>query len=199
MRNRKLSTKFVVKVGILSTLGFLLMLIRFPLPFLPPFLTLDASDLAAVISGITMGPLAALLTQLVMNLVKFIVDSRTGGVGELANFLIGSSFVVPLSYIFRKKQDKIGFIFGSIVGIVSMVVFASVLNYFFLVPFYAALFGGMDLVIAASQAVNSNIDNIGSLILFGIVPFNIIKGIFASVLGYFVYVALEPALKRYFN
>ena len=191
MSKSKFSTRTMVLIGILASVSFLLMQFEFPLPMFPPFLMIDASDLPSVIASLSMGPAAAVLIQFIKNVLKFIINSKTAGVGELANFFIGVLFVVPLGLVYRKLPNLKGYIIGVIAGTVSMSVFAAILNYTILIPFYATLFGGMEVIIHLCTAVNSNITDLKTIILFAIIPFNILKCFMISILGYFTYRALR--------
>ncbi|REH92091.1 riboflavin transporter RibU, partial [Staphylococcus felis] len=51
-------TQKLIVVGMLSAISFILMFIKFPLPFLPPYLTIDLSDVPALIATFTFGPVA---------------------------------------------------------------------------------------------------------------------------------------------
>ena len=102
-----LSTSMLVKISILSAIGYILMFISIPLPMLfPNFLKIDISDLPALLGGISLSPMAGVTIAFLKNLLQFLTGmSSTSGVGEFANFLIGGSFVFTVSYIYFKKRD----------------------------------------------------------------------------------------------
>ncbi|MDU7560516.1 MAG: ECF transporter S component, partial [Finegoldia magna] len=85
------STQTMVKISILGAISALLMIFKFPLPFAPPFMTVDIGDLGVLISGFALGPVAGVLTSAVKILLNFIINgTTTGGVGELSNFILSS-------------------------------------------------------------------------------------------------------------
>ena len=45
-------------------------------------------------------------------------------------------------------------------------------------------------------AVNSSIKSVGTLVMYAVVPFNLLKGIVDSVLTYLLYKRVEPILFR---
>ena len=196
--SRKMSTSTMVKIGILGAVSFLLMLVEFPLPLFPPFLKIDASDLPSIVATMSLGPVAGVMVQFIKNILRVILGSMTGGVGELANFLIGSLFVVPLGLAYKKLPNIKGYIVGAVIGTISMSVFAAFLNYAFLIPLYATLFGGMEVIVNMSIAVNPNLTDLRALVIFGIIPFNLIKCVAISILGYFTYRGLmrTPIFKK---
>ena len=85
---QKNKSKFIAKVGVLSALASAIMFIEAPLPFMPPFLKLDLSEIVVLLGAFALGPLAGVTIELVKNLVH-LPFTMTGGVGELANFFVG--------------------------------------------------------------------------------------------------------------
>ena len=180
MQQTMKSTKFLtvstlVKISILSAIGYILMFISVPLPMLfPEFLKIDISDLTALLGGISLGPMAGITIAFLKNLLQFITGmSTTGGVGEFANFLIGGSFVFTVSYIYSKKRNIQGVIIGLVSGIVVMTVVGCIANYFIILPFYAWIGWSIDAVVSMGAAINPAIDSKMSFIIWMIAPFNI--------------------------
>ena len=59
-KTKILSTSALVKISILSAIGYILMFISIPLPMLfPDFLKIDISDLTALLGGISLGPMGS--------------------------------------------------------------------------------------------------------------------------------------------
>lgn len=50
-----------------------------------------------------MGPACGVLVCLIKNLLHLTISS-TGGVGELSNFILGVSFVLPAGLIYKHKR-----------------------------------------------------------------------------------------------
>ena len=196
-KSRKISTRAVVKVGLLSAVAFLLMFVEMPIPGLfPDFLKIDISDMPALIAGLAMGPAAGICVEIVKNFLHTIVATTTGGVGELANIVVGSAFVVATSLVYRNKRNIKGLIIGFVCGTIAITLVGSVVNYFFLLPFYGQLMG-MDAIIAIGKAVNPNVHNLATFVLWFIAPFNIIKGVMISVLSIPLYKKLERVIKEH--
>lgn len=202
MQQTMKSTKFLtvstlVKISILSAIGYILMFISAPLPMLfPEFLKIDISDLTALLGGISLGPIAGITIAFLKNLLQFITGmSTTGGVGEFANFLIGGSFVFTVSYIYSKKRNIQGVIIGLVSGMVVMTVVGCVANYFIILPFYATIGWSIDAVVSMGAAINPAIDSKMSFIIWMIAPFNILKSGLMSLLTLPVYKKTEKILK----
>ncbi|RKD23579.1 Riboflavin transporter FmnP [Caminicella sporogenes DSM 14501] len=166
----------MVKISFLSVLSFIIMLIEIPVPFFPGFLKIDLSDVPALVAGFTLGPIGGILVEFIKNLLHFIIKTDTGGVGEFANFLIGIALVIPSATMYRiKRVRKMAFL-GMGLGIILMGIVGALANYYILIPFYAKMMP-IEQIIAWSSAANGAIRDLKTLILYGILPFNIIKGI----------------------
>ena len=136
-----MKTSTLVKVGVLSAIGYILMFISVPIPMLfPDFLKIDISDITPLIGAISLGPIYGIVISFLKNLLQFITGmSTTGGVGEFANFLIGSSFVFIASFIYSKEKDIKGLIKGLVFGIITMIIVGCLANYFIILPFYSTI------------------------------------------------------------
>ena len=196
-KTKILSTSALVKISILSAIGYILMFISIPLPMLfPDFLKIDISDLTALLGGIALGPMAGVTRAFLKNLLQFVTGmSTTGGVGEFANFLIGGSFVFTVSYIYSKKRNIQGVIIGLVSGIVVMTVVGCIANYFIILPFYATIGWSIDAVVSMGAAINPAIDSKMSFIIWMIAPFNILKSGLMSLLTLPMYKKTEKILK----
>lgn len=195
--NRVFSTSTLVKVGILSAIGYILMFISVPIPVLfPDFLKIDVSDLPALLGGITLGPTAGVIIAFLKNLLQFITGmSTTGGVGELANFIIGGSFVWTVSYIYSKKRETKDLIIGLLLGIIVMTIVGCLSNYFIMLPFYSTIMP-IEAVIEMGAAINPAIVNKLSFVIWIIAPFNILKATIMSLLTLPMYKKTEKVLNR---
>ena len=155
-----------VTIGMLSSIAFVLMLIKFPLPGFPVFLQIDFSDVPPLIAAITMGPIAGITVEFFKNLLDWIFSGTPTGipVGHMANFATGVLFILPVYYIYKKFTSLKGLAFGLVVGTVTMSVGMSILNYIAFLPMYTYLLGWGTF-------------DMKETIILGILPFNVIKGI----------------------
>lgn len=194
---RMFSTSSMVKIGMLAGVGTVLMLLDFPLPIFPNFLKFDLSDVPAVIGAFAMGPAAGVAIEFLKNLLKIMVRSNTGGVGELANFLVGAAFVLPLALFYQKWPDRKGVLWGSAAATIIGAVVAGVLNYFVFIPAYAVVLGyPVDAFVDLAAKVNSAVVDLRTMVAFAIVPFNLLKGLVISVCSFALFKALQPVFKR---
>lgn len=195
LKNRT-KIELIAKVAVLSALAGLFMYIEFPLPFMPPFLKLDISDIPALIGSFALGPVAGITIELIKNLIHLPVTSSLG-VGELANFVVGSFFVATAGYIYRFRKSKGGAVAGMAAGTLVMTAVASIINYFVMLPFYAALFHiSLNDIVVMSSKLNGLVSDMRSLIVFAFVPFNIFKGIVISLVTALLYKRVSHLLHR---
>jgi len=188
----------MVKIGMLAGIGMVLMLLDFPLPLFPSFLQIDLSDVPAVIGAFSMGPAAGVMIELLKNLLKIIVGSNTGGVGELANFLVGAGYVLPLALVYQRWPNRQGVLWGSITATVGAAVFAGVLNYFIFIPAYAVVLGfPVEVFVDTAALVNSAVVDLRTMVIFAIVPFNLIKGVIIAVASLTVHRVLRPLWDKF--
>ena len=122
------TTKKMALMGVITALSVILYFIEVPLPFIAPdFYKLDLSDIPIMIGSFILGPVAGGIMELVKNLIHLLI-TRTGSVGELANFAIGCAFILPASIIYKYKKT----VHGAIVGLaVSMTFVGKVISLLF--------------------------------------------------------------------
>lgn len=187
----------LVKISLLVAMSFILMLFEFPIPGFPPFLKLDLSDLPALIGAFALGPVAGVIVEggkVILHIA--IKGSSTAGIGDLANFLVGGSFVFVASVMYHKNKTKKNAVTGLVLGTLAMAIVGAVFNYFVLIPLYAKMFGGMDAIIGMSAGSNSAIGSLAGVIALGIVPFNLLKGAIVSVITFASYKKVSPLISK---
>ncbi|WP_153732193.1 ECF transporter S component [Sporosarcina obsidiansis] len=181
MNNKKL--RKLILVAILGSISTVLMQFNFPLPALPGFLKIDFSEIPAVMAIMTMGPVAGIGVELLKNVMHwFLSGSPTGvPVGEIANFVTGVLFIMPIYWIFMKYRSAKGLTAGLIAGTTAMAVGMSLLNYLVFLPMYTYFLG--------MPAVTGNA--LYQMIILGILPFNLIKGVMLLVISLMLYRSME--------
>ena len=177
--------RMISLVGVFAAISAILMFIEVPIPFLPPFLKIDLSGVPILIMGFLYGPVPAVCVTIVKDLVH-LLSTQTGGVGELADMLVLSSFAVVSSLIYRKFSSRKGVALSVGCGVVTITVIGSLANKFMLIPFYSKVMP-LDAIIDACHAINPMIDSMDAYVLFGAAPFNLIKGIILSALTLLLY------------
>ena len=185
-------------IGLFSAVSGVLMLFEIPLFFAPAFYKIDLSEIPVLMSAFYLGPVAGVVTELFKIIVKIMLKGTTTAfVGDFANFVIGCSFVLPAAIIYHIKKNKNTALIGMAAGTVCMSVFGSLFNAVYLLPTFAVQFGlPLDVIIAMGTAINPAITSVSTLVLFAVVPFNILKGVVVSILTFFLYKRVECVLFR---
>lgn len=200
MNTRKIfNIKTMAKISFLAAIAFILMYFDFPIPFLAPtFYKIDFSEVAVLVGGFALGPLAAMIIEgLKIFLYVLFKGTGTAYVGEFANFLIGCALVVPASYYYQKNRSKKNAVIGLIIGSILMTVTGLILNYFVLIPAYSIFFGlDLDTIIKMGAAIIPIINDKFSFVLLATTPFNIVKAVVVSVLTILLYKHISPLLKK---
>ena len=175
------STRNLTRLSLLSVIAFLFMYIEFPLAFIaPPFIKIDLSDIPALIGGFAMGPVAGITIELVKCILTFFVrGTTTGGVGELSNFIVGALFVGLSAKFYSERRTYRGAVVGLMLGVVGMTVVATLSNYFVVFPLYGKIMP-MDAIINMGRAVTPRVNTLWDLMIYCIVPFNLVKGLIIS-------------------
>lgn len=184
-----LNARSIAQIGMLSAIAAILMLFEFPLWFAPPFYQIDLSELPVLIGGFALGPIAGVLIELVKNLLKVaITGTTTGGVGELANFIIGCAFVLPSSIYYKRHKTRKSAAISMVIGTISMTILGCFINAYILLPFYANAFGmPIDALIEMGTAINPNITSFTTFVILAVAPFNLLKGTIVSLLTFLIY------------
>ncbi|AOY75720.1 ECF transporter S component [Clostridium formicaceticum] len=194
-KNKVFTTNNLVKMSVLTVIAYILMFVHFPLPIFPGFLKIDVSDVPALIGGFALGPVAAIVITFVKNILHFLTKTSTGGVGELSNFIVATSYVVPAAMIYHLKKDKTHALVGVLVGTITMTIAGALSNTYLIIPFYSKIMP-IDAIIRMGTVVNSRIVDVPSLVLYGVTPFNIFKGLLMAFTTLLVYKKISPILKK---
>lgn len=188
------STRNMVKISVLGVISMVLMFFDLSVWFAPPFLKLDIADLPSLIGAFAMGPMAGVITQFIKNILHILIQgSSTGGVGEISNFLVGSVFAYSAGFIYYRKKTFKRALLGLFVGVILMTFFASLSNYFVIFPLYSKILP-LDGIIELASKLNRFVVDYKSLILYAVVPFNILKGTVVSIITLLVYKKVSPIL-----
>lgn len=188
------STRNMVKISVLGVISMVLMFFDLSVWFAPPFLKLDIADLPSLIAAFAMGPMAGVITQFIKNILHILIQgSSTGGVGEISNFLVGSVFAYSAGFIYYRKKTFKRALLGLFVGVILMTFFASLSNYFVIFPLYSKILP-LDGIIELASKLNRFVVDYKSLILYAVVPFNILKGTVVSIITLIIYKKVSPIL-----
>ena len=183
-RHRLNAAHTITTIAMLAAISGVLMVIEIPLFFAPSFYKLDFSELPVLICAFYLGPVSGVVCEFLKVLIKLLLKgTSTAFVGDLANFLVGCSFVLPAAIVYQKTLSKKGAVVSLAVGTAVMTVFGSFFNAWFLIPRFAVMYGmPLEAIVSMGTQINGAITNLSTLVLFAVVPFNLLKGVLVSLL-----------------
>ncbi|MCM1113484.1 MAG: ECF transporter S component [Muribaculum sp.] len=199
VREPLFSTRKMAVTGMFSAIAMILMLFEFPVPFAPAFYELDFSELPILVGAFAFGPMAGVMMELVKVLLKlFVKGTSTAFVGDLANFAVGCSFILPASTIYAFRKSKKSALAACVAGTLVMTIFGTAFNAVYLLPAFSKLFHlPMDQILEMGAKVNPLVSE-GSVVSFVaacVAPLNLLKGAAVSVVTLLVYKPLSPIIK----
>ena len=173
------NTKRIVGSAVFSALAYVVSMLEFPIFPATPFLKLDFSAVFLLLAGFIFGTAYGIGACAVKELICFITKSSTGGVGELANFLvIGAFILIPtLVYQFRKGFKVV--ILTLIIGCFVQVALSLLVNRFINFPLYMG---------AGAKPFFESVWHFVAL-------FNLIKSVAISLLAILLYKKLSALIK----
>lgn len=194
---KKENLRAIIISAIFGGLGFVLMLLEFPLPMIiPSFIKLDFSELPAIIASFAYGPLYGILVCLIKNLLHLFVTT-SAGVGEVSNFILGAVFVGVAGFVYSKNKNRKTALVGSLIGAFIMAVISIFTNYIVVYPAFSVIYGlPMKAILGMYKAILPVADNLFKALVIFNLPFNFVKGVIDAAICFAVYKKLSPILKN---
>ena len=198
MKTKKQKIMYITQIAIFTALSVLLYFIRIPLPIFPSFLKVQFSALPIAICGFALGPVSGMVVLICKTLICLPM-TESMYVGDFADFIIGSGYVIITSMIYKQNKTKKGAIISLAVGTGTWVILGAIANYLILVPFYISVFlrnnvsGFVDMCSIVPLINESNYRII--YVLFAAVPFNLLLSSTVSLVTFFVYKKVSSLIK----
>lgn len=177
-------------IGVCAAIATILHILDFPLVVLAPsFYKLDFSEVPVLFSGFFLGPSAAVACEGVKILLKLLLKgTSTAFVGDLANYFVGCSFVIPATIWYHHNKSRHSALIGLILGTVSMTIVGTAFNAVYLLPKFAQLYGmPLDIIIGMGTKVHAGVQGVWSFVVLCVAPLNLVKGGVVSVLTMLLY------------
>ena len=192
---KKENIRKIAVIGIMSAVSAVLMMLSFNIPIMPSFIKMDFSELPALITAFSLGPVSGVIVCLIKNLIN-LMFTTTAGVGELSNFVLGACLVFPAGLIYKKMKTRKGALIGAVVGSLIMAVLSIPWNYFITYPAYINILNfPLEAILGMYKAINPNVDGLMQALLIFNLPYTFCKGIIISLLTFFLYKKLSPIIK----
>jgi len=167
------NVRTMVEMALFAGVAYVLMFISLPIIPIVPYMKLDLSDLVVLLGMAVFGPGGAMLIAAVKELLYFVSTGLdiVNFIGVLTAFIADAAYVLPISAVLRHRPVTLRRqVLAIIVGTVSLTAILSVANWGVITPLYLKVWG-MSLGLPVNQ-----------LILFGVIPFNLIKGLVLGIL-----------------
>jgi ECF transporter S component (folate family) len=165
------NTKRIVGTAMFVALSYVASMLEFPIFPAAPFLKLDFSAVFIALAGFIFGPLWGVIACFCKELIAYLTKSSTGGVGEIANFVVVTGFILIPSIVYCYKKGFLTVVITMAVGCVVQVGLALLANRFVNFPFFfgegaVAMFGDLWVYILAFNAIKSVSISIVTIILY---------------------------------
>lgn len=187
------NARTLAMTAMLAAISFVLGFLEFPVPLSPSFARMDLSDFPALIGAFAFGPGAGVAIEFVKNALQ-LLSTSTGGIGELVNFVMGTSYVFTAGLIYRFHKTKRTAWIACMAASIIMGIMSAVMNYFVLLPMFEQ-FMPLDQVIASFGVFIPFIKTKLDVVLYNAFPFNLLKGLVISFFTMLIYKKLTPVLK----
>lgn len=172
-----------VLAACLAAISYLLMFLSFAVIPIVPYMKVDFSDLPVLLGMFLLGPLGGIEIALIRSVLYFLISgpSISNLIGVSTSFLATLAFCLPMYQIVQSQRFLRGkkVLLSIAVATLSLTFFLSLGNWLVITPLYMSVLG-MKLSLPLNQ-----------LILFGVIPFNLIKGILLGVAFWLVFSKLK--------
>ena len=196
--NQRTRIRRLTMAAMMGAVAFVLMYFSFPTP-LSPFAELELSSIPELIGGFMLGPAGALEIIAVKILLKIVFKGTSSMyTGELQAFLLSASFVLPAVLYYRSHRTRRGAVVGLALGAVCSIVTAILTNIYLIFPFYMHLYGmNWQAIIDMCSALIPAIHDIPTIVIFSIVPFNVLSRALNAVITLLVYKKISVPLRKF--
>lgn len=166
-------TRKPVILGMMAATSVLLMLIEIPLIPGFTFLKYDPSDIIPLMVGLYSSSYNAFAIIIVRNICHFLI--KPAGMfpiyGELMSIIASLSFVVPTLLVYGNRHTRKGAVLSLCSGCISMCIIMIAANY----------------VLIPAFGIIKDKNLLHNYILFGAIPFNLVKSLLNAVITYLFY------------
>jgi len=192
---RRAIIRKIACASVMTALAVILMYVEVSLPFMPPFLKFDFSEVPVLVGSFALGPVYGVIIELLKNLLH-LPATGTMGIGELSNFITGSIYVFTAGMIYSKKRTRKGAIISMIVATLMLGLIACPFNYFITLPLYQSVLHFPMEAILGMCSYNPMITGKVSLILWAFLPFNLFKGTVVGLITFFIYKPISRLINK---
>ena len=188
MFSRKNGLHQRVLEAILAAIGVLLMFIEFPIIPFVSYLKLDFSDVPVLLGTIIYGPLSGIIIAVIKCLLYAMIHgmSPVNLLGVMASFCSSLLMILPFAWANHHfpSVSRQALVWGSVLATILLAVGMTVFNYYVLTPAYMDMFNWHPSL------------PIKQLMITGVLPFNLIKGVLVTLVTSLLAIHLRQQLTK---
>ena len=175
----RFTAKKVALMAMFVALAFGVSFLEFPIFPATPFLQFGFGNVFILLISFLLGPLEGVIVCVLKESLR-LLTSGTGGVGEIANMLATTSYILFPAIVYQRKKGLKVVIFALLIGCILGTSGALLVNRFINFPLYMGA--------GALQAFQQ--------FFFFILAFNLIKTVSVSLLTVLLYKRISNVLKK---
>ncbi len=168
----------IAYMALFTSLAFVVTFLEFPIFPAAPYLKFDFANVFFLFEGFIFGPVEAIVSIALKELLCF-AKSSTGGVGEIANLIMSTAFILIPSIVYRFKKGRWWVLLYLAAGSVMQIAVSLPVNRFINFPFFMG------------EGAKAAFDGAWYYVL----AFNAIKSVVISAVVFFVYKPLSRLIK----
>ena len=182
------NTKNIAGMAVFSALSFVVYLLEIPIFAGTPasFLELDFSNVFVMLAGFMYGPIPAILITAVKESIHIAVGS-TGGIGELANMIITTAYVLLPSIVYRYKKGFKTVVLTLFIACIIQTSVSLLVNKFINFPFFMG---------SAPFVVTEKSNAVFATLWTYVLGFNAIKSVAISIVTIVLYKRVSLLFKK---
>ena len=175
-------------MAVFVALAYAVSLLEIPMPlFGASFLKLDFGNVFIMLISFLLGPVEGIIVCLLKEGLRCLTSSSMCA-GELANFIVTSSYLLLPSILYKKHRNLKTVLLSMSVACVLATGVALIANRFIIFPTFAFLYGGSIFGMTVQQAF--------SAFWVAVLIFNLIKTVSVGVLTVLLYKRLSNLMKK---
>ncbi|MFC6207841.1 MULTISPECIES: ECF transporter S component [Levilactobacillus] len=183
-----LSVRAMVEMALFAGISYVLMFVALPIVPIVPYMKLDLSDLVVLIGMSVFGLGGAILIAAVKELLYFVTTGMdvVNLIGVMTAFIADLALIVPISLVLKRRNPSLTRqILAVVLGTLSLTVVLSLGNWLVITPLYL-------------KVLNISIGlPVSKLVLLGVIPFNLIKGVVLGILFILLTRRMAPWLAKH--
>ena len=126
-RENTFNTSTLVKLGLMTALSLVMLLIRIPYPP-APFLVYDPADIPIYITAFAFGPAAGLVVTFMVSFIQAFLMGGDGIYGFLMHFIATGAFAVMVGLLYKRNKTRKTAIISIVLGVIVMTAIMCAMN-----------------------------------------------------------------------